>query len=100
VTTTQLHPFPTRRSSDLKGVATLQSGDITQDQNEFHLRGAAELPRDIHDFGRAPATVDLAATIPDLGHVTASMPQKISGAAEIRSEEHTSELQSQSNLVC
>jgi hypothetical protein len=65
------------------GVATLQSADITQDQNQFHLRGSAELPRDIQDFGRAPTTLELAATVPDLEKVTAAMPQKISGAAEI-----------------
>ncbi|MDP9185878.1 MAG: translocation/assembly module TamB domain-containing protein, partial [Verrucomicrobiota bacterium] len=65
------------------GVATLQSADIRQDQNQFHLRGSTELPRDIHDLGRAPATMELAATLPDLQQVTASMPQKISGAAEI-----------------
>jgi len=65
------------------GVATLQSADITRDQNQFHLRGTAELPRDIHDFGRAPTTLELAATLPDLQQVTAAMPQKISGAADI-----------------
>src|SRR2546423_6048570 len=65
------------------GIATLQSADIIQDQNQFHLRGSTELPRDIHDLGRAPATMELAATLPDLEQVTASMPQKISGAAEI-----------------
>ena len=66
-----------------KGIATPQSADITQDKNQFHLRGSAELPRDIHDFGRAPATVDLAATLPELERVTAAMPQPISGSAEI-----------------
>src|SRR5258708_19010400 len=65
------------------GIATLQSADITQAQNEFHLRGSTELPRDIHDLGRAPPTAELAATLPDLEQVTAAMPQKISGAAEI-----------------
>jgi hypothetical protein len=65
------------------GVATLQSADITRDQNQFHLRGSAELPRNIRDFGRAPTTLELAATLPDLRQVTAGMPQKISGAAEI-----------------
>src|SRR5207248_8802652 len=65
------------------GVATLQSADITQDQNQFHLRGSAELPRNIRDFGRAPATLELAATLPDLEQVTAGMPQKVSGTAEI-----------------
>jgi len=65
------------------GVATLQSADITRDQNQFHLHGSAELPRDIRDFGRAPTTLELAATLPDLHQVTAGMSQKISGAAEI-----------------
>src|SRR5205823_4872240 len=32
-----------------KGVATLQSADITRDKNQIHLRGSAELPRDIED---------------------------------------------------
>jgi len=65
------------------GVATLQSADVTRDQNQFHLRGSAELPRNIRDFGRAPTTLELAATLPDLQQVTAGMRQKISGVAEI-----------------
>jgi hypothetical protein len=65
------------------GVAALQSADITQAQNEFHLRGSTELPRDIHDLGRAAATMDLAATLPDLQQVTAAMSQKISGSAQV-----------------
>jgi len=65
------------------GVANLQSADITRDQNQLHLRGSAELPREIQDFGRAPTTLELIATLPDLQQVTAGMPQKISGAAEI-----------------
>src|SRR5207237_10135682 len=65
------------------GIATLQSADIIQDQNQFHLRGSTELPRDIHDLGRAPATMELEATLPDLEQVTGAMPQKISGAAQI-----------------
>jgi len=32
-------------------------------KNEFHLRGIDELPRDIHDLGRAPASMELAATL-------------------------------------
>jgi hypothetical protein len=66
-----------------KGVATLQSADITQASNQFHLGGSTELPRDIHDLGRAPATFDLHATLPDLEQVTATMPQKIRGSAEV-----------------
>jgi hypothetical protein len=65
------------------GVATLQTAEIKQQQNEFHVKGSAELPRDIRDFGHAPATLELAATLPDLKQVTAAMPQKISGSAEL-----------------
>jgi hypothetical protein len=65
------------------GVATLRTAEIKQQQNEFHLKGSAELPRDIRDFGRAPATLELAATLPDLQQVTAAAPQKISGSAEL-----------------
>jgi TamB, inner membrane protein subunit of TAM complex len=65
------------------GVMTLRSGDITQNKNEFHLHGSAELPRDIDDFGRTPATLDLAASIPDLQQVTVAMPQPITGSAQI-----------------
>ncbi|HZR78647.1 MAG TPA: translocation/assembly module TamB domain-containing protein, partial [Chthoniobacterales bacterium] len=63
--------------------ATLSMADIQQDKNELHLHGSTELPRDIRDLGRAPATFDLKATLPDLRQVTASLPQRISGAAEI-----------------
>src|SRR5260370_411927 len=55
------------------GIATLQSADITRDKNEFHLRGSTELPRDIRDLGRAPASMELAATLPDLQQVTAGI---------------------------
>src|SRR5438270_170186 len=65
------------------GIATLQSADITRDKNEFHLRGSTELPRDVHDLGRAPASMELAATLPDLQQVTAGISQKLSGSAEV-----------------
>ena len=65
------------------GVATLQSGDITQQRNEFHVKGSAELPHDIRDLGRAPATFELAANLPDLQQVTAAMAEKISGSAQL-----------------
>lgn len=65
------------------GVATLQSAEIKQQKNEFHIKGSAELPRDIEDFGRAPTTLELVASAPDLGQVTAAMPQKFTGSAEV-----------------
>lgn len=65
------------------GVATLQAAEIKQQQNEFHMKGSAELPRDIRDLGRAPATLELVAALPDLKQVTVGMPQKVSGSAEL-----------------
>jgi len=65
------------------GVASLQSAEIKQQQNEFHVKGSAELPRDIRDLGRTPATLELAATLPDLQQVTAAMSQKISGSGQL-----------------
>jgi hypothetical protein len=65
------------------GSATLQSAEIKQGKNDFDIKGSAELPRDIRGFGRAPATLELAATLPDLQEVTAALPQKISGSAQL-----------------
>ena len=65
------------------GVATLQSAEITKDKNQIHLRGATELPRNIEDLDRAPGTYFLTASLPDLEQVTAALPQKISGSAEV-----------------
>src|SRR5260370_30734570 len=58
------------------GIATLQSADITRDKNEFHLRGSIELPRDIHDLGRSPASMELPATLPDLQQLTTVVSHK------------------------
>ncbi len=65
------------------GVATLQSAEFKQQKNEFHVTGSTELPRDIKDFGRAPTTLELTASLPDLEQMTEKMPQKISGSAQL-----------------
>ena len=65
------------------GVATLQSAEIKQQKDQFNMKGSAELPRDIRDLGRAPATLELVATLPELEQVTAAMPQKIGGSAQL-----------------
>src|SRR5204863_1431344 len=66
-----------------KGVAVIQAADITQGQNQFHLRGSAELPRDIHDFALARASFDIDGTVPDLQPATASLPQRVTGSAQV-----------------
>src|SRR5205085_11264729 len=70
-----LHSFPTRRSSDLnRPVLLIEDHDPVVVEALGH-EGA--------DFQVEPAQIDRAAALPGS-----------------RSEEHTSELQSQSNLVC
>jgi len=65
------------------GVATLQSAEITQAKNQIHLRGSIELPRDIDDIGRAPTVLFLGASLPDLETISAALPQKVVGSAEV-----------------
>ena len=43
-----------------QGKATLQSADIVQDQNDFHLHGTIDLPATFNDFGRTPASLQIA----------------------------------------
>ena len=81
------------------GVATLQSGRITQQQNEFDIRGSTELPRDIRDLGRAPATLELAAKLPDLQQVTAAMAEKISGSAQLNGKMNISNARLDGNFI-
>lgn len=61
------------------GKAILQTGDITQGENEIHLRGSTQLPRDLGEFGRGPATVELTARAPDLRGLNT----KLSGSAQL-----------------
>jgi hypothetical protein len=65
-----------------QGRATLRSADIVQDKNEFHLRGTAELPAAIEDFGRTPTTLEISGTAPDLDRLTAGLPVRLTGSAQ------------------
>src|SRR5205085_12661642 len=84
------HSFPTRRSSDLRVL-------------DFAGRQIRESPRKGLAGGRTPVEMDRMAVAADpfrpfAGHLD----RDAVGVDELvfRSEEHTSELQSQSNLVC
>src|SRR5438067_2158462 len=65
-----------------QGKATLRSADIVQDKNEFHLRGTAEMPANFKDFGRSPASLEIAGTAADLQQLTAGLAQPITGRAQ------------------
>ena len=65
------------------GTAVLQTGDVIQGENQFHLKGSGELPGNIKEFGHSPATLEVALTAPDLQKATAGIPHKLSGAAQL-----------------
>ena len=65
-----------------QGRAILRSADIVQDKNELHLRGTMELPSVIEDFGRTPATLEIAGTAPDLQRLTTGIPAQLTGSAQ------------------
>src|SRR5205085_12650207 len=89
-----LHPFPTRRSSDLCRVALVCAravgrGDAGAQPARIRRTGVAALVRGGRRAARAGAALARGAAA-----------RARARAAGRRSEEHTSELQSQSNLVC
>ena len=65
-----------------QGRATLQSADIVQDRNEFHLHGAMDLPASVGDFGRTPASLQIAGKTPDLEQLTAGIPVGLTGSVQ------------------
>src|SRR5688500_19915421 len=78
--------FPTRRSSDLAGVPDAENGQEAADA----LQEAAQSARD-----------ELANAEEQVADLPTDDRQAFAQAAdELRSEEHTSELQSPCNLVC
>jgi TamB, inner membrane protein subunit of TAM complex len=65
------------------GTATLGSADFVQGQNEFHFHGSAKLPENPKEFGRSPATLEIAAKAPDLHEVTSHTAEPLTGSATI-----------------
>src|SRR5690606_41215371 len=85
-----LHSFPTRRSSDLLRVSSFPFTPIIAYVVKFCSRISILSP------GRMPSEVKF--LVPEL---TTSDPWDVERSLPtIRSEEHTSELQSRENLVC
>lgn len=64
------------------GGAILQTADLVQGANEFQIRGSADLPEKLNEFGRAPASFEISGKGLDLQQFTSDMPQHLSGVAE------------------
>src|SRR5690606_39982105 len=79
-----LHSFPTRRSSDLETRIST---------------GIGELDR-VLGGGLVPGAVVLVGGDPGIGKSTLLLQAVATMGERLRSEEHTSELQSRENLVC
>src|SRR5438046_6747800 len=92
--TPSLHSFPTRRSSDLK----LKAGKIDLVITDVLMRGM-----DGYRFCHEVRQNDQFRNLPIIIYTatyTSANDEKLSRDLGARSEEHTSELQSLTNLVC
>jgi len=65
-----------------QGRATLQSADIIQNQNEFHLTGTIDLPATFQDFGRTPTSLQITGKAPDLEKLTAGLTVGLTGSVQ------------------
>jgi autotransporter translocation and assembly factor TamB len=65
-----------------QGRGVLRSADITEEINEFHLRGSMELPGTFADFGRTPTNLEISGTAPDLERLTAGTTVALTGSAQ------------------
>src|SRR5690606_40288877 len=92
-----LHPFPTRRSSDL---TMTKNGEIYTTDNGVTILGKLDqLPTQASQlYGN-----NLCHLLDDMGkaeNFKIDREDDVISRAMVRSEEHTSELQSRENLVC
>jgi len=65
-----------------QGRAVLRSADITEETNQFQLRGSMELPATFADFGRTPTNLEISGTAPDLQRLTAGTTVALTGSAQ------------------
>ncbi|MCA1658382.1 MAG: AsmA-like C-terminal region-containing protein, partial [Verrucomicrobiaceae bacterium] len=60
------------------GIATLEPSEATNGSNKIGVKGTADLPANIREFGRFPARFEISAALPDLQSLTARFPQPLS----------------------
>jgi len=65
-----------------QGRAVLRSADITEETNQFQLRGSMEFPATFADFGRTPTNLEITGTAPDLQRLTAGTTVALTGSAQ------------------
>src|SRR5206468_11593469 len=94
------HAFPTRRSSDLiKWDAQVsRTGSIPQMQQIEGVKNIVSVGAGKGGVGKSTSAVNLALALAQLGARTGVLDADVYGPNVPRSEEHTSELQSRSDL--
>jgi autotransporter translocation and assembly factor TamB len=65
------------------GIATLEPSEATNGPNKIGVKGTADLPASIREFGRFPARFEVNAALPDLQSLTARFSQPLSGTATV-----------------
>ena len=65
------------------GMAVLETGEATAGLNEIRLKGAAELPEHVRNFGQSPTRFEIFALLPDLQSLTAKIPEPLTGSLTI-----------------
>jgi autotransporter translocation and assembly factor TamB len=65
------------------GTATMDTGEATNGSNKIGLKGTAELPNHIREFGRSGARFEISGALPDLQSLTARFPQPLTGTATL-----------------
>src|SRR5690606_41873311 len=94
-----LHPFPTRRSSDLAHGTTASAAPGAPD-GQFHDQRMPGTDGELSDATGAPRPEASIAPPPGDPNAPVPGPEGVPPGPDVRSEEHTSELQSREKLVC
>jgi autotransporter translocation and assembly factor TamB len=65
------------------GTLTLDTGEATNGANRIALKGTAQLPNHIREFGRSGARFEISGALPDLQSLTARFAQPLIGTATL-----------------
>src|SRR5206468_10389793 len=92
-----LHSFPTRRSSDLATLRSMRVGVVDLGTNSTRLLVADVDDGNVDEVARELTITRLGEGVDERRKL---LPLPMTRVRNVRSEEHTSELQSRSDLVC
>src|SRR2546430_12541544 len=95
-----MHPFTLERPRDLSAALALRAQAGRNDASAEYIAGGTDMVQLLQEYVRRPERLVSLAGLLDNRIEAGPQGLRLGAAATMRSEEHTSELQSQSNLVC